>query len=102
MPRKSPYQIMLTPHERETLQSWAGKYTLLYYRVMRAKMILLAADVVSNDQNAHKLDMPRKTINQLRKRFYEASLAGLEDQPRCERPPDFFPSSRCKGESVGL
>jgi hypothetical protein len=27
MPRKSPYQIMLTPHERETLQSWAGKYT---------------------------------------------------------------------------
>ena len=102
MPRMSPYQIMLTAPERETLQSWAGQYTLPYYRVMRAKMILLAADGVSNDQIAAQLDVPRKTVSQWRKRFYQDRLAGLEDQPRSGRPPDFSPSGRRQGESLGL
>jgi transposase len=54
-------------------------------------MILLAADGLGNDQIAEKLDVPRKTVSGWRKRFYEDRLAGLEDQPRSGRPPDFSP-----------
>ncbi len=102
MPQISPYEILLTDPEREALEGWARKYTLPYYQVIRAKMILLAAGELGNDQIADKLDVPRKTVSRLRKRFYEDRLAGLEDQPRPGRPPDFSPSGCCSGESPGL
>ena len=42
MPRHSPYVITLSPHERRVLGERARKYTLPYFNVVRAKMILLA------------------------------------------------------------
>ena len=44
MPRESPFTIHLSRKEREILESRARKYTLPYFEVLRAKMILLAAD----------------------------------------------------------
>src|SRR6267143_4773984 len=43
LPRKSRYRIVLTKQEREELERRANKYTLPYFIVARAKMILLAA-----------------------------------------------------------
>lgn len=102
MPQTSPYTIDLSDEERATLTSRSGQYTLPYYQVIRAKMILLAAQGKSNDQIADKLDMPRKTVSRWRKRFYESGLAGLEDQPRSGRPSDFSPSGGGSGQSLGL
>ena len=44
MPRESPYPILLSTNEAEELRRRSAKYTLPYFRVVRAKMILLAAD----------------------------------------------------------
>jgi len=102
MPQTSPYKILLTSEEYSELASRSRKYTLPYYQVIRAKMILLAAAGLGNDQIAERLDLPRKTVSGWRKRFYEDRLAGLEDQPRPGRPPDFSPSGRCECESACL
>jgi len=42
MPRQSPYSIRLTVEEDQHLRARAKKYTLPYFQVIRAKMILLA------------------------------------------------------------
>ena len=60
MPRTSPYEIRLSSAELEQLEKRAGKYTLPYFQVQRAKMILLAAEGFSNDQIAARLDTRRE------------------------------------------
>ena len=76
MPRRSPYRIELSDEERSVLEHVARSYTLPYWQVLRAQMVLMAADVVS----------------QWRKRFFEQRMTGLEDLPRRGRPPAFPPS----------
>ena len=91
MPRESPYAIRLSDTERAQLESQARKYTSPYYAVLRAKMILLAAQGQRNDQIAIRLSIPRQIVSKWRKRFFEERLAGLEDEPRTGRPPVFPP-----------
>src|ERR1700730_6638374 len=50
MPRHSPYRIVLSPREREALESRARQYTLPYFQVVRARMILLASEGRANDE----------------------------------------------------
>lgn len=91
MPQKSPYAIDLTADERSRLESLGRKYTSPYYSVARAKIVLLAAQGLGNDEIARRLDMGRQVVSQWRKRFWEEGLAGLEDRPREGRPPVFSP-----------
>ena len=86
MPRTSPYQIKLTRKEASVLKDRARKYTLPYYVVVRAKMILLAAEGLSNDQIATRLNTRREVVSQWRKRFYYNRVEGLEERPRPGRP----------------
>ena len=97
MPQISPYPINLSDTERFRLESQARKYTSSYYSVLRAKMILLAAQGQRNDQIAASLSVPRQIVSKWRKRFYEERLAGLEAEPRTGRPPVFPPRSRRAG-----
>ena len=94
MPRKSPYAIQLTGDERSALETMARKYTSPYYEVVRAKMVLLAAQGLPNDQIGASLSIPRQIVSKWRKRFFEERLAGLADEPRPGRPPVFPPRSR--------
>jgi transposase len=80
----------------------ARKYTSPYYEVIRAKMILSAAQGLSNDQIAAGLSVPRQIVSKWRKRFFEERLAGLEDQPRSGRPPVFPPRSGRASQGPGL
>ena len=75
MPRRSPYRIELTDEQRSALESLARSYTLPYWQVIRAQMVL------------------REVVSQWRKRFFEQGMAGLEDRPRRGRPPTFPPTS---------
>lgn len=102
MPRQSPFQIELSPHEREVLESRARKYTLPYRDVVRAKAILLAAEGWENKQIAEAVDMPRPVVSKWRQRFFRQRLAGLEDLPRRGRPSGFSPSRRGSSEGAGL
>ena len=91
MPRKSPFNIELDQHEKKILQQMARKYTSSYYKVIRAKAILLAADGLQNKKIGERLDLPRQIISKWRKRFFDERLAGLQDRPRRGRPRRFSP-----------
>jgi hypothetical protein len=95
MPRKSPYDIILTPDEELELSSRAAKYTLEYFKVIRAKIILFAAQGLGNDEIAAKLDTRREVVSMWRKRFFEQRLEGLEERHRLGRPRSFPPRSYC-------
>ena len=91
MPRKSPYVVDLTAERRRELEVIARRYTLPYRDVIRARMVLLAADGLDNDQIAARLDTRREIVSKWRKRFFEQGIAGLEERPRGGRPPAFPP-----------
>ena len=94
MSRKSPYNIFLSPPEREHLQEMARKYTGPYFQVVRAKIVLLAAEGLQNKEIGEHLDVPRQIVTKWRKRYFQEGLAGLQDRPRAGRPPTFSPSGR--------
>jgi transposase len=91
MPRTSPYSVTLTDGERAELEARARKYTSPYGDVVRARIVLYAADGLGNDEIATRLDTPRQVVSKWRKRFFEHRLAGLTDLPRGGRPPTFPP-----------
>ena len=91
MPRHSPYAIVLRQEERRDLETRAAKYTLPYFQVLRARMILHAAEGLTNDQIAQRLDTRREVVSLWRKRFFEERLAGLEERARPGRPRSFPP-----------
>lgn len=91
MPRRSPYTIELSDEEREMLEARARKYTLPYRDVVRAQMVLLAAQGLRNDEIARRLNTRREVVSMWRKRFCEEGLSGLEERPRRGKPPAFPP-----------
>ena len=91
MARTSPYTISLSSTEAAELQRRAAKYTLPYFQVQRAKMILLAAEGLPNDEIAARLDTRREVVWLWRKRFFIDRLAGLEERSRPGRPRTFSP-----------
>jgi len=102
MPRKSPYSIELSPEERTKLEAMAQKYTAPYFSVIRAKIVLLSAAGLSNDEIGARLDLPRQIVSKWRKRFFEMRLEGLSDQARSGRPARFSPRNRSGSQSTGL
>jgi transposase len=94
MPQASPHVIVLSDDERQNLQTTARRYTAPYAEVIRAKLILLAAEGLENEVIGQKLDLPRQVVSKWRKRFFEQRLEGLSDQPRSGRPAGFSPTAR--------
>ena len=91
MPRRSPYDIVLTQAERKALESAVRKYTSPYCAIMRARIALLAAEGLDNKQIGARLDLPRQIVSKWRKRFFEERLGGLEERSRRGRPRFFSP-----------
>ncbi len=97
MPRQSPYEIVLSRAEQEILERRARKYTLPYFEVLRAKMILLAAEGRPNEEIAAALSVGRDVVSLWRKRFFTQRLDGLVERPRPGRPRAFPPRGRRAG-----
>jgi transposase len=91
MPRRSPYVLRLSVEQRRELEARARRYTLPYRDVVRAKIVLMAAEGYDNDEIALRLDTRREIVSKWRKRFFEQGLPGLEERPRGGRPPVFSP-----------
>jgi hypothetical protein len=102
MPRKSPFTVHLTTDERRELDAVARQYTSPYCDVVRARIVLMAAQGLSNDLIAARLDTPRQIVSKWRKRFALARLPGLEALPRGGRQARFSPQSRRPGQSPRL
>jgi hypothetical protein len=69
MPRQSHFRVVLSKDERQHLESIAHQYTSPYCDVIRAKIILLASQGLSNDviasrrparQNLRPLRTPKR------------------------------------------
>jgi hypothetical protein len=91
MPRFSPFSVALTDEEERYLRETARKYTSPYCDVIRAKVVLLAAEGQKNTAIAARLDLPRQIVSKWRKRFCRERLGGLESRPRRGRPTLFPP-----------
>jgi transposase len=99
LPRPSPFRIFLTLEEKKELEARA---TSPYRDVMRAKIVLLAAQGLPNDIIAARWDTPRQVVSKWRKRFALARLPGLDEQPQGGRPALFSPQRRRASKSPGL
>ena len=102
MPSQSPFRIEPTKDERPILRKRAGPHTAPHWEVVRAKIVLLAAEGTSNKEIARRLYTSPQTVSKWRKRFYEEGLGGLEDRPRSGRPPTFPPFGEGRAEGAGL
>ena len=98
MSRNSHYLVKLKRLERSRLEAMARRYTSQYRDVIRAKIVLYAAQGLSNEEIAHRLDTPRQIVSKWRKRFCEEGLGGLEERSRAGRPARFSPQSCDRGE----
>ena len=91
MPRRSPYQIVLSPAEERELERVSRRYTAPCYQVIRAKVVLLTAQGLDNKTIGLKLNIPRQLVSRWRKRFFDLRLLGLQDRARPGRPSVFPP-----------
>jgi hypothetical protein len=99
---KSPFEIVLSDEERGELERRVACYTLPFKVVQRAKMVLCAADGLSNAETARRLDTAADVVGRWRKRFFEQRLAGLDDRQRAGRPRRFSPGADRRGEGDRL
>ena len=90
MPRTSPYSITLADAERAELEARARRYTLPYRDVVPAKIVLMAAEGLDNDEIAVRLDTRREIVSKWRKRFFDAFFRTARGA-RGGRPPSFDP-----------
>src|SRR6266545_1349590 len=95
---RSPFEIVLSGEERAELERRVACYTLPHKVVQRAKMILYAADGLSNAEIARRLETAAEVVGRWRKRFFEERLAGLDDRQRAGRPRRFPPGRDHAGE----
>jgi transposase len=102
MPRESPYTIVLTPEQRVVLERMARAYTSPYRDVVRAKIVLYAADGLANKEIASRLDTPRQIVSKWRKRFFEKGFEGLLELPRSGRPARFSPLRGGEHQGFGV
>ena len=91
MPRTSPYSITLAEAERTELEARARRYTSSYSEVVRARIVLYAADGLGNDEIAARLDTPRQVVSKWRKRFFDAASGRTDRSASGRTAPEFFP-----------
>ena len=86
MSRSSPFVIVLSEADRAELQRRARCYSAPHAEVVRAKIVLLAADGLENTVIAGRLDVHVGVVSRWRKRFAGEGMSGLADRPRSGRP----------------
>jgi transposase len=87
-PMKSARSILLTSEARRTLLRWSRGRSTPARQVLRARIVLLAAEGLMNLEIAEQLRTAKKTVSLWRTRFAERGLAGIErDAPRAGRKP---------------
>jgi transposase len=82
-------QIELTDEDRKQLTKWSRGRSTPQRLVLRAKIVLLAADGMLNQDIAQNLGTLRKTVGLWRKRFADRGIQGIErDAHRSGRKQD--------------
>src|SRR5215218_1319540 len=94
--------ITLSETEERELRRRAGQYSRAYREVVRAKIVLLAAEGLSDQEIAARLDCTDRTASKWRRRFAAGGIAGLEERPRPGRPRSVSPRRDRRGQGAGV
>ena len=85
--------IELSAQDRSVLEQRARAYTAPHHQVVRAKIVLMAADGLENTVIAARLDSRCASRVQWRKRFSRKAWMGLKDRQRTGRPRVWVPET---------
>ena len=94
--------ITLTEMEERELRRRAAQYTRPHREVIRAKVVLVAAEGLSDSEIARRLDCTDKTAAKWRRRFGAEGIAGLDERPRPGRPRSFSPRRDRRDQGAGV
>jgi transposase len=72
--------------DRERLEGWVRSSTIQAGLSRRARIVLLAADGLSNVEIAERVGVSLPTVTSWRTRYREGGISGLEDEARPGRP----------------
>jgi transposase len=86
MPSSVRWPVELSAAERGQLESWTRRRTSAQALALRSRIVLLAAEGLSNVEVARELGIQRNTVAKWRSRFVEHRLDGLTDEPRPGQP----------------
>jgi transposase len=78
--------LSIAGHDLATLRQWIQASSIPAALAQRARILLLAADGVSNTEIADRVGVSRPTVIGWRRRYAREGLAGLADRPRSGRP----------------
>jgi len=78
--------VVLDPGDRELLTRWARRPSSAQALALRCRIVLAAADGLSNTAIAQRLDCHKTTVGKWRRRFLGEGLDGLWDEPRPGAP----------------
>ena len=79
-------EIVLTDDEREVLERWARRPKSAQALALRCRIVLAAAEGVSNQEIAARLGCHPTTVGKWRRRFAVERVDGLHDEPRPGKP----------------
>ncbi len=89
MSRRSPFVFRLSVEDRAVLEYRAGSRSVAHALVVRARIVLLAADGLQNVDISARVGVCVDSVSRRRKRFCMEGLAGPADRPRSGRPRRF-------------
>src|SRR3954451_19859830 len=78
----SPYRVVLSEYDRRVITARARSQRAAHRVVLRARIVLAAADGVANAEIARRLGICCDTVRKWRARFCAEGLAGLADRAR--------------------
>ena len=78
--------VLLSEEESLQLKAIANSRSLPHSLVVRARVVLMAADGMSNTAIAEKLDLSQQSVCLWRKRYLEHGIQGLHDELKPGRP----------------
>jgi transposase len=95
MSKRAP-EIILSEEEKKELQSWVRAQKTEKRYLLRANIVLCAAESLENKQIAQELHVNEMTVGKWRSRFYEQRIDGLKDRPRPGKPLTYDTNARAK------
>ena len=86
MVNRTAAPLLLRTGDKVKLEQWVRSTSIPAGLVSRARLVLLAAEGVANQNIAVQVGMSRPTVNRWRARYARSGMAGLADLKRPGRP----------------